>query len=301
MIENPVPWPNGARCAVAMTWDVDVDSGVNVYNPDRGDTLVCSQSQTRYDVHVAVPRIVKELKKLDMRQTFFIPGWCIEKYPASIDLLLAAGHEVALHGYLHERPNEQSAEDELYWLERCLDQYRKRVGGGAPGWRAPSFAFSKHSLGYLVQHKFSYDSSLMGDDVPYMLRHANGTLLELPTDMTLDDWPHYMHNRDFRFTMPISAPSRAIEVMRAEFDAAWKHGGMWISVWHPYVSGRMSRFEAALELLDYMQQKGKVWFATTAEIAQHVKGLIASKKWTPREEKLPAYESPLPELSKKSA
>jgi peptidoglycan-N-acetylglucosamine deacetylase len=296
MIANPVPWPDGARCAVAMTWDVDVDSGVNIYNPDRGDTLINSQSQTRYDVHAAVPRICAFLKRQGMRQTFYVPGWCIERYPATMDLILEGGHELALHGYLHERPNEQTAEDELYWLDRGIEAFHRRVGSKPLGWRAPSFAFSKHSLGYLIERGFAYDSSLMGDDVPYMLRHASGQLLELPPDMTLDDWPHYMHNRDFRFTMPISAPARAMEVFRAEFDSAWRHGGMWISVWHPYVSARLARFDAVAELLAHMQAKGGVWFATAAEIAAHVSDLVARGRWKPREEVLPAYESPLPEM-----
>ena len=47
MIANPPPWPNGARCAVAVTWDLDADSGRNYYNPARADTLIASQTLTR--------------------------------------------------------------------------------------------------------------------------------------------------------------------------------------------------------------------------------------------------------------
>jgi peptidoglycan/xylan/chitin deacetylase (PgdA/CDA1 family) len=297
MIANPVPWPNGARCAVAITWDVDCDSGLNYYNRDNADTLVASQSQTRYDPFIAVPRLVGVLKTLQMRQTFFLPGWCIERYPAMVDLLLDGEHELALHGYLHERPNEQSAEDELYWLQRGIAAFRSHLGKAPRGWRAPSFAFSKHSLDYLVAEGFDYDSSLMGDDQPYLLRTGNGALIELPTDWMLDDWPHYVHNRDFRFVMPISPPSRASEVFRAEFDAIWRHGGLWISVWHPFVSGRLSRLEAVIELIEHMQGKGGVWFTTLGEVSAHVRGVMAAGTWTPREETVPAYTSPLREFS----
>ena len=298
MLDNPIPWPNGARCAVAITWDVDCDSGLNYYNPERADNLVASQSQTRYDAAVAVPRLVKLLKRLEMRQTFFVPGWCIEKFPASMDALLAGGHELALHGYLHERPNELPPEEELRVLRLGIEAFRRHVGARPRGWRAPSFAFSKHSLGYLVAEGFSYDSSLMGDDVPYVLRHKTGSLLELPTEWCLDDWPHYVHNRDFRHQMPISPPSRAIEVFRAEFDAAWKHGALWVSVWHPFVSGRLSRLDAVIGLIEYMQSKGNVWFATLGEIADHVKTLADGGRWTPRVDDLPYYTSPIPEIAK---
>ena len=298
MIANPIPWPNGVRCGVAITWDMDADSGLNYYNPDRADTLVASQSLTRYGPLIAIPRLARLLRQLDQRQTFFVPGWCIEKYPAAVNLLLEGGHEIALHGYLHERPNELSAEDELYWLRRGIDAFERHVGRRPLGWRAPSFAFSKHSLGYLIVEGFAYDSSLMGDDVPYRLHHPSGRLLELPTDMCLDDWPHYMHNRDFGYMMPIASPARAMEVYRAEFDSAWRHGGLWISVWHPFVSGRLARLDAIVELINYMRVKGGVWFATCAEIAQHAQGLIDRGAWTPREEHLPLYHSPIPELSK---
>ena len=165
MIANPIPWPDGARCAVAMTWDMDADSAFNWYNKDTADNLVAAQSWTRYDPLIAIPRLVEQFARRDLRLTFFVPGWVIEKYPAQIDLLLKHGHEIALHGYLHERSNEIDKDDELYWLGRGLEAYHKHLGTGPRGWRAPSFAFSKYSLRYLLEAGFEYDSSLMGDDI----------------------------------------------------------------------------------------------------------------------------------------
>ena len=298
MIANPIPWPDGARCAVAMTWDMDADSGFNWYNRDTADNLVATQSYTRYDPLIAIPRLVAQFAKTGMKQTFFVPGWVIEKYPAQIELLLANGHEIGLHGYLHERSNELSQEDERYWLGRGVAAYVKRVGKRPRGWRAPSFAFSKFSLGYLLDAGFEYDSSLMGDDIPYAVSDGAQSLLEFPIDWTLDDFPHYAHNRDFRFMMPISSPTRAMEVFRSEFDAAWENGALWISVWHPFLSGRLARFTAVLQLLDYMKSKGGVWFARLEDVCDHVARVTNEKRWQPRTETLPLYPSPLPEFSK---
>ena len=69
-------------------------------------------------------------------------------------------------------------------------------------------------------------------------------------------------------------------------------------MWHPALSGRLARFKAALELLDYMRDKGGVWFARLDQICDHVQQLIAVGRWTPRVETLPIYDSPLPEFSK---
>lgn len=301
MIDNPIPWPEGARCAVAITWDLDADSGLNYYNPDRADTLVASQSFTRYGPTIAVPRLIELGRRLELEQTFFVPGWCIERYPEAVERLAGNGHEIALHGYLHERPNELSAGAERRWLERALAAYERSLGRRPEGWRAPSFAFSKHSLDYLLEEGFAYDASLMGDDQPYLLRHRDhpGDLVELPSQWALDDWPHYMHSRDFGAAMPISAPARALEVYRAEFDAAWRHGGLWVSVWHPFLSGRPARLEAIVSLIEHMRAAGGVWFARLDAICAHVRKVESERLWRPRVETLPHYESPLPELPRR--
>lgn len=204
------------------------------------------------------------------------------------------GHEIALHGYIHERANELAPEQEKYWLDRAVSAYRKHVGGACRGWRAPSFAFSDQTLSFLLSHGFRYDSSLMGDDIPYAIKCDAGSLIELPTDWTLDDWPHYIHNRDFGYLMPISAPQRAVEVFRAEFDAAWEYGALWVSVWHPFVSGRLSRLAAVLNLLEYMGSKGGVWFARLDEVYAHVDQQVRQGQWQPRVEALPLNRTPLP-------
>jgi hypothetical protein len=94
--------------------------------------------------------------------------------------------------------------------------------------------------------------------------------------------------------LPIASPERGIEVFRAEFDAAWRHGGLWISVWHPFVSGRAARWDAAADLIDYMHGKGGVWFARLDEIADHARACVADGSWTPRVDRLPFFARPLP-------
>ena len=101
----------------------------------------------------------------------------IETYPAAIDLIVGNGHEVGLHGYMHERSNQLSRDEEAGVLVRSLEAYSKRIGGRPRGWRAPGFAFSKHSLDLLVDAGFDYDSSLMGDDIPYAIQGTSGRLV----------------------------------------------------------------------------------------------------------------------------
>ena len=73
----------------------------------------------------------------------------------------------------------------------------------------------------------------------------------------------------------------------------WELGGMWISVWHPAVSGRPAPALALRELIEYMQRKGDVWFATLEDIATHARSLVAQGRWTPRIEHVPFYDQPV--------
>lgn len=299
LIKNPVPWPNGARCAVCFSWDLDADSILHIAYPDRADTFLSTQSLLRYGPTVAVDRICGTFADFDLKQTFFIPGWCMERYPGAVETILEGGHEIGHHGYLHESPNRQSAEDERYWLERALGCFDKYVGRRPKGYRAPLNEFSKHSLAGLLAEGFEYDSSLMGDDLPYLLEGETGRMIELPQYIATDDWPQFMHSWDLDFQMPIAAPNRAKELYLSEFDAAWDSGGgLWMTVWHPFLAGRPARIKMMIEMIEYMQAKGGVWFATLAEISGHVRSLLASGQWQPRIDRLPYDVSPIPELTK---
>lgn len=274
---------------------MDTDSILHLAHPDAADTKVATFSWLQYD-QVAIPRILDLYREYEIKQTFFVPAWCIERYPKTVELILKDGHEIAHHGYLHEHPNEQTREDEHYWLQKGIEVIESFTGKRPRGWRAPSYRFSKHSADLLAEEGFLYDSSLMGDDVPYILSTRSGDVIELPTDWSMDDWPHYTHNSDLNKVMPISSPQRAMEVFLAQFDAAWEYGGLWISVWHPFVSGRLARWAKMPQMLDYMLEKGDVWFATLEEIALHVKKCIDNGTYKPRVDQLPYYDGRIPEL-----
>jgi peptidoglycan/xylan/chitin deacetylase (PgdA/CDA1 family) len=293
MIENPIRWPNGYRCAVNFSFDMDAESLLHIYFPDTAHNRVAMASRLRYGPEVAVPRIVDAFKRLGLQQTFFIPGWCMEQYPRAIALIVEHGHEIAHHGYMHEKINQLTREEERAVFFRAFDSIVKATGQPPRGFRAPSGAFSRHTVDFLVEAGLDYDASLAGHDIPYLIGNGRGTLVELPHDATMDDWTQYVCLREFGYMLPIASPERATEVFRAEFDAAWRHGLLWNAVWHPFVSGRAARCDAMVELIEYMKSKGGVWFARLDEIATHVRSEIAAG-WKPRVDRLPYWDAPLP-------
>lgn len=300
LIANPPPWPDGARCAVCFSFDFDAESLLHLYYPEDSRRRISLSSSLRYGARVAVPRIVEIWRHFGIRQTMFVPGWCIETYPAAIDLLLRDGHELAHHGWLHERPNQLSREDEELVLRKGVEIIERVSGRKPAGYRCPSGAFSEHTLDLLIDNGFRYDASLGGDDVPYLIEGTAGRLVELPSDHSLDDWPQYVNMKEFNMGMTIQSPERAMDVFRADFDAAWAHGGLWAAIWHPFVSGRLARADAMVGLIEHMGAKGGVWFATLAEIGAHVQGLIDRGEWTPSVERLPFWADPVPQVARPS-
>lgn len=282
MITNPVPWPDGAKCAVAFTFDMDAESILHLAHPKRAHTMVSTASMLRYGPDVAVPRILDTYRHFGIHQTFFVPAWCAERYPYAVEAMIRDGHEVSAHGYLHEHPNELSDEEERHWLLRSLSALHAISGEIPAGWRAPLYNFSHRSAELLLDAGVSYDASLMGDDVPYLLQTPRGQLLELPSHWGMDDWPPFMHSIDLNFQMPIQSPARAWETWWDEFEAMWENGGLWVPVWHPFLSGRLARWRHTHAMIERMLDKGRVWFAPMREIAAHVRRCMREDTWSPR-------------------
>lgn len=286
MIRNPVPWPGGAKCAVALTLDMDAESILRIAHPQRAQAMVSAASMLRYGPEVAVPRVLETYRHFGIRQTFFVPGWCAQRYPRAVEAMVRDGHEVAAHGYLHEHPNELSDADERSALHRSLGALESITGQRPCGWRAPLYNFSHRSADLLLEAGITYDASLMGDDVPYLLETSRGTLLELPSHWGMDDWPPFMHSIELDFQMPIQSASRAWEAWWEEFEAAWDYGGMWVAVWHPFLSGRLARWSCTHRMIGRMLTTGRVWFAPMRDIAAHVQRCIAGRSWSPRIERM---------------
>lgn len=291
MIKRPVPWPNGAKTAVAITFDMDADSLIHIAHPRDSITRVSAISMLKYGPEVAIPRILEGYRRYGLKQTFFVPAWCIEHYPKAVEAMVKNGHEVGFHGYIHEAPNVLSREEEHYWMTRSIAVIEKHTGRRPRGNRSPLYNYSIHTTDLLIEEGFLYDSSLMGDEVPYILKSGGGEIVELPATWATDDWPPYVHSMDLDYMFQIMSPDRAMETFMAEFNAVHSLGGaLWIGVWHPFVSGRLSRWLRIEKMIEEMLERGGVWFAPLEEIAAHVQKCRANGSYEARVDELPYYD-----------
>jgi peptidoglycan/xylan/chitin deacetylase (PgdA/CDA1 family) len=293
MIANPVPWPNGARCAACVSFDMDADSLIHLAHPADSYRRLSGISMLQYGPEVAIPRIVETYRQLQIQQTFFVPAWCIEHYPGAVETILAGGHEIGHHGYIHEHPNELTPDEEAHWLDVGIEIIQAATGKRPRGWRAPLYNMSEVSPALLAERGFVYDASLMGDDIPYILQTAKGDLVEIPAHWGVDDWPQFVQSIDLDYLMPVRAATDGWRAFEQEFEAAYKHGGLWIAVVHPFATGRLARWDHVARFLERQVARGDVWFAPMEEIAAHVMAVAASGEYVPRRVAVPPYPGPV--------
>ncbi|MFL6632070.1 MAG: polysaccharide deacetylase family protein [Massilia sp.] len=263
-ILKPTSWPGGARVAVAITFDVDHEFPVYKLDPSL-------QSLGEYGATTAMPRILALLKRHGVPGTFFVPGMTQRLHPETVPDILAGGHEVGLHGWVHERaPDLRDREEEELMITKTIKALTD-AGAKPIGYRAPNSALSEHTLGLLDKHGIEYDSSLCGRDEAYeVLVHGKKVnVVEIPMSWENDDFI-FLHNDEFwQGTFP--SPKGVLEAWQSDFDVAYSEGTLFNLVMHPHVIGRRSRSAILDQLLSYMRSKDSVWFATLGQIARHVK------------------------------
>jgi peptidoglycan-N-acetylglucosamine deacetylase len=269
MFLNPIAWPEGKQSAACVTFDIDADSLIRTARPDDAELRLQAISMGRYGPTVAVPRILDTYRRLGLTQTFFMPAWVMENYPTTVEAILKDGHEIGHHSWMHEDPMEHSDEVEAELFGRALDVHVKMTGRKPRGYRAPVYSITPSMIDRLIAHDFLYDSSMMADDLPYLVETATGSLIEVPPHWGTDDWPPFAHFAEIDYLMPIRAPSDGVRAFAEEFDAMHEAGGFWMPVLHPFLTGRLARWREMEKLIERALATGTVWFAPMEEIATH--------------------------------
>lgn len=277
------------RHIVCLTFDFDAISGFIA----RGQTSPSWISRGEYGPRVGAPRLLALLKKYDIKGTWFIPGHTIETFPKACEQVLAAGHEIAHHGWTHRPPASLTREQEEAELVRGNEVIRKLTGRAARGYRSPSWDLSPHSIGLFVKHGFGYDSSLMGDDyTPYYARSGDvialerparfgpeTRLVEMPIHWATDDAPHFEFVRTETTVRQGLMNASAVgenwinDFLYMRDTMKW---GVLTYTCHPYVIGRGARMMMLEKVIKAAAKGGAVFMAMEDAVAEFRK--LTAKK-----------------------
>jgi peptidoglycan/xylan/chitin deacetylase (PgdA/CDA1 family) len=224
-------------------------------------------SHQRYGPATGVPRLLRILAERGVMATFFVPGHSAERFPEAVAQILDAGHEVAHHGYLHERLTGSTEAEERRYLELGLKALDTAAGVRPAGYRAPWWEITERTLALLTEYGFAYDSSLFDRDVPYRVETPAGPLVEVPVSWALDDWEKYAFWPEVTGSGVIERPGAVLENWWEEVQAYEAEGGCCVLTMHPFLSGRPARARALASLLDRILERSGIWVATLAEVA----------------------------------
>lgn len=261
-------WPNKAKCVVLLTFDFDAELMWNSY-----PRTPAYAQRGQYGANVGVPRILALLESHHIKGTFFWPGANAERYPDLSKHVHTLGHEIAHHGYLHEKVSELEEGKEKEIFQLGMDAIEKAIGVRPVGYRSPAADLTETSLNLFKEFDLLYDSSLMGDDFnayPVSILGKETRVVELPFSWELDDAP-YCQFLWKPYRGGLAAPTRMFEIWSTEFEGAYLQGGVYTLCMHPQIIGRYHRIQLLDKLIRYIKGFPGVWFATCEEAAKVIR------------------------------
>jgi polysaccharide deacetylase family protein (PEP-CTERM system associated) len=142
-------------------------------------------------------RVLELFARHKVKGTFFVLGWIAERNPSLIRQIVGAGHEIACHGYDHQRVTSLNRDEFRADLRRARNTIEDACGVRVIGYRAPTFSITRRNLWaleVLAEEGFLYDSSI------FPIRHDN---------YGVPDAPRFSHRRNLAcglsiFEFPIS-------------------------------------------------------------------------------------------------
>ena len=235
--------------AVALSFDSDHET-----IPLRdAETSPGKLSQGEFGSRVGAPRIMRLLDQKHVHASFFMPAVSALLHPEEARGYVEAGHELGIHGWIHERNQQLSAADERELAFRASDTLEQLTGVRPVGVRTPSWDFSAATLRIIRELGLVYDSSLMADDDPYeIIEDGQPTgIVEIPVEWIRDDAPYFSMER-YTALRPYTPPRGVLTIWRDEFDRAYAEGGLFQLTMHPHVTVTARASPCLEELMDYI-------------------------------------------------
>lgn len=267
-------WPEGKKCAVSFSFDVDADSSWRLKllseGQDQNEPVV--RSIGKYGINRGLPRILELLRKHEIRATFFVPGVVAENYTDSILKIVEQGHEIGHHGYDHLPPTTLTEGEQKGEILKGKEALKRILGVYPRGYRCPGEGLGSKTLEALIENGIMYDSSMMGDDIPYYFSVEDKRIVELPWKWVDDDFIFYGYNSSPPLTnkkAPPVDPRTVTQIWKDEFDVLYQEGLYMMTIGHPHQIGQPSRVKALDDFIRYVKNRKDVWIATGDEISEH--------------------------------
>jgi peptidoglycan/xylan/chitin deacetylase (PgdA/CDA1 family) len=281
-VTSPVTGPHDG--SICLTFDFDT---MAAWIGSFGASTPGKLSRGEFGGRVGVHRILDTLDRYDIKATFFTPGYTADSFPDAVREIVARGHELGHHGYLHESPTAYlgDRQGELDMYQRGLDALERVAGVRPTGYRSPGWDLTEHSIELLSGLGFRYDSSLAADDYsPYYARTGDelgletgyvfgpeSDVVEIPVSWSWDDFPQFEFVSEPGSSIGSMAnPSKVFEIWSSDIDFMVERvpNGVFDLTMHPQVMGRGHRIKLLEQVIEHCQQYPSLRFARMDEVAE---------------------------------
>ena len=261
-----VTWPNKIVCPIVISFDLDGISGTINRNP-ASKNLPTLMSMREYGPSIATPRILDLLDSHKIKSSFFIPGFIAETHPELVLDIHRRGHEIGNHGYMHEPPATLTPQEEEHVLLQGSEILKDITGQSPVGYRSPSWELSPDSLEILKRNHFLYDSSMMGNDVPYLIHTREAPMIEIPIHWELDDHPFFNYIPFLNQTNVMASPQHVYSVWSAAFEGLYTYKRTFVLTMHPWIIGRPGRLNMLDKLITMIKSFQGTSFMACKDLA----------------------------------
>lgn len=277
--EPPDPdWPGGARLALSFVLNYeeggertplegDAESEAFLHEvvgapPSAGRRNLNTESMFEYGSRAGFWRVHRIFTEHGLPLTVYAVAQALERNPAAARAMVAAGWEVASHGWRWIDYLDVPEEEERADMRHAIEAIERLCGRRPVGWYTGRVSDATRRL-VVEEGGFLYDSDSYADELPYWVEVAGSRHLVIP--YTLDA-------NDFKFLIPngFVTASDFLEYLVDSFERLYEEGGRMMSVGlHCRIVGRPGRAAALDRFLQHVRARDRVWVATRADIARH--------------------------------
>ncbi len=276
---SPFPayeWPKGKQSAVLLSVDVDAIAPYLWEHRDGIPDRLARLEIRRFGLRSGLGRLLDLFYRYRVKASFYVPAVVAECDPDLLPALLAAGHEIGLHGYFHELVRDIREDEFSAALDSSLELFERQTGRLPVGFRSPAWEMTPDMLVEIKARRLTYDSSLMGFDHPYDI----DGVVEIPVQWALDDAIFYKFEGSGNERWAPVSGNAVLEDWLAEWRALHRFGGLFTLTVHDWISGRGQRIAMLEKLLEAMTAEPGTWIATAAEIAGHHASSVNSGRFS---------------------
>jgi putative urate catabolism protein len=271
-------WPGGARLALSLVLNYEEGGESSVLEGDPaaeaflhevvGATPTVGrrnpnvESMFEFGSRAGFWRVHRIFTRHGLPLTVYGVGQALERNPEAARAMVAAGWEVASHGWRWIDYLEMPEEEERDHIRRAIEAIERACGVRPVGWYTGRVSQNTRRL-VVEAGGFLYDSDSYADELPYWVEVAERQHLVIPYTLDANDFKFLLANG-------FVTGSDFLEYLVDSFEQLYEEGGRMMSVGlHCRIVGRPGRARALDRFLAHVRERDDVWVATRADIARH--------------------------------